>query len=483
MNILALGKQAASLPDFIDNRIAATNIVTVSLVLLIALPFFLISWYYAPMLAFLPGAGILTCLAVLIGNHFGYVRYTRFFISALPIWQVNLYNAYITEPPAPPAANLYLVAIAFFIVPFVLIDRREKWFLGFTVGFCSLAILLFPWLCAWFALSQEELLQIASYRDLLAHGWLAHLTAFLAIGAAASSMVGINEINRRSEESIQTSKTEVIAYTEQLEAEKEKHERKTKELEEAQVIEEQRQWIAEGISRTYQILRAADEQAPVFDQLIAHVVKYLQANQAGLFLVDRTDEEAPTINLVACYAYERKKYRQQSIAVGEGLVGQTFLEEQPVYLTEIPADYLAITSGLGKATPRCLLIMPLMSNGVVEGILEVASFQPMADHEQEWVQQLGEVVSAYVRNERMIRQTRILLKQSQEQSEELQAAEEEMRQNQEELQSTQEEMVRQHAELQEQSAQREAELLAEIEALKKDPAEVEPDYAATDRVL
>ncbi len=469
MNILALGKQAANLPDFINNRIAATNIVTVSLVLLIALPFFLISCYYAPMLAFLPGAGILTCLAVLVGNHFGYVRYTRFFISALPIWQVNLYNAYITEPAAPPAANLYLVAIAFFVVPFVLIDRREKWFLGFTVGFCSLAILLFPWLCGWFVLSQEELLQIASYRDVLTHGWLAHLTAFLAIGAAASSMVGINEINRRSEENIQASKAEVIAYTEQLEAEKEQHERKTKELGDARVIEERRQWIAEGISRTYHILRVADERASVFDQLITHVVKYLQANQAGLFLVDRTDEEAPVINLVACYAYERKKYRQQSIAIGEGLVGQAFLEEQPIYLTEVPAYYVKITSGLGEATPGCLLIVPLMSNGIVEGVLEIASFHQMADHEQEWVQQLGEVVSTYVRSERMIRQTRILLRQAQEQSEELQATEEEMRQNQEELQATQEEIVRQHAEMQEAFSEEKQQLLEKIERLEAAP--------------
>ncbi len=86
--------------------------------------------------------------------------------------------------------------------------------------------------------------------------------------------------------------------------------------------------------------------------------------------------------------------------------------------------------------------MPLQVNGEVEGVLEIASFNPLSEHEINFLEKLGESVAVAVRNARINEQTRSLLEDTQQQAEEMRAAEEEMRQNMEELAATQEEMQR-----------------------------------------
>ncbi len=248
-------------------------------------------------------------------------------------------------------------------------------------------------------------------------------------------------------------------------AQQEENVRKTQALEEAQTEEKRRQWVNEGLNQILQAIRQVENHESIFDELIVTTVKYLKANQGGLFVVDRHEEDTH-IRLATCYAYERKKFVTKTIAPGEGLIGQVFLEKQYTYLTDIPANYVRITSGLGEATPTALLIVPLIINEVVEGILEIASFQKFAEHEIEFLEKAGEVIASYIQSQRMMLETQQLLQQAREQSEELQATEEEMRQNMEEMQATHEQHERS---MEEMKQEREA-LFARINDLERQEA-------------
>src|SRR5690606_41854967 len=104
------------------------------------------------------------------------------------------------------------------------------------------------------------------------------------------------------------------------------------------------------------------------------------------------------LELFGCYAYDKKRYVEKTIAPGQGLVGQTYLEKSTNYLTKIPPNYVNITSGLGEATPNCLVIVPLKFNDIVEGILEIASFKPFQQHEIEFLQKIGAIIDSDIIN-------------------------------------------------------------------------------------
>ena len=211
-----------------------------------------------------------------------------------------------------------------------------------------------------------------------------------------------------------------------------------------QVAEEDRRrnWTTEGLAHFADLLRLhGNNQEGLGDKIIRFLVKYLGANQGGLFLVAQ-EKDPVEIELVACYAYERKKYVHKTIQPGEGLVGQAVQEADTIYLTDVPANYVQITSGLGQAPPTALLIVPLKLNDAVLGVIELAFFQPLETYQVTLVEKLAGNMASAVASARMQERTHKLLALSQQQTEEMRAAEEEMRQNMEELEATQEEMRR-----------------------------------------
>ncbi|HDT12578.1 MAG TPA: hypothetical protein ENO01_02855 [Candidatus Marinimicrobia bacterium] len=123
----------------------------------------------------------------------------------------------------------------------------------------------------------------------------------------------------------------------------------------------QRNYISGGLAEFGDILRThANNMETLSYAVISNLVKYLGANQGGFFLVDRS-EERKTIRMIACYAYDRKKFPDKVLEWGEGLIGAVALEKKSIYTDKIPDSYLTITSGLGKANPKYLYITACFS--------------------------------------------------------------------------------------------------------------------------
>ena len=213
--------------------------------------------------------------------------------------------------------------------------------------------------------------------------------------------------------------------------------------------EQQEKFFNVGLAEVGEILRNnGDNLAYLSDRVIAKVVDYLGANQGGIFLLQEKESRDPHLELVACYAFDRKKYRSKRIEIGEGLVGQAFRDGDTLHLTDIPADYVAITSGLGGARPTSILLAPLKVNDQRLGVIELASFGSFPAYKIAFLEKLGESIAATISGARASDRTRALLEESRVMTEAMRAQEEEMRQNLEELEATQEEVARTAAAMQ-----------------------------------
>lgn len=212
----------------------------------------------------------------------------------------------------------------------------------------------------------------------------------------------------------------------------------------SKVAEEDRKrsWSTEGLARFGEILRRNnDDLKGLTEGLIFELVKYLDANQGAVFVLGE-DEEDAYMSIASCYAWDRHKYLEQKIRIGDGLVGQAWQEKSTFYLTDVPENYISITSGLGEASPTSILIVPMIMNEEIYGVIELASFHEMPSYKIEFVEKLAETTAATISTVKINEQTKTLLAQTQEASEQLRAQEEELRQNQEEMMATQEEMQR-----------------------------------------
>jgi methyl-accepting chemotaxis protein len=221
--------------------------------------------------------------------------------------------------------------------------------------------------------------------------------------------------------------------------------------------DEQRNWSAQGVARFSDILRKSTNNLDELSySIISNLVKYTNSNQGGIYIVNDIEKEHLFIEMKASYAYDRRKFITKSIEIGEGLIGRCYQEKEKIYLTDIPHDYIKITSGLGEDNPRALLILPLIYNDVIYGLIEIASFNEYPPYVIEFFERIGESIAATISSSKAHIQTALLLEQSQQQAEEMSSQEEEMRQNMEELRATQE-----------QSARREEDLQHEVNELRK----------------
>ncbi len=212
--------------------------------------------------------------------------------------------------------------------------------------------------------------------------------------------------------------------------------------------DKKRNWATEGLARFGELLRTNNDNLDkLADEIIGNLVKYLKANQGAIYIIDDSESgDEPTMSMKACYAWDKKKFLNHQIHRGEGLAGQAWQEGDIIYLTEVPSNYIKITSGLGDANPTSVIIVPLKVNDEIFGIVEIASFNVFKDYETEFVQKIAESIASTISSVKINARTQRLLEESQEMTEQMRAQEEEMRQNMEELQATQEEMQRSQSE-------------------------------------
>ncbi len=215
---------------------------------------------------------------------------------------------------------------------------------------------------------------------------------------------------------------------------------------------EEQDWLKTNLARISGLMQGQRDLETVSQLIMSELSPAVSAQHGAFFISDHEDEESGyELRLLASYGYTRRRSVANHFRPGEALVGQAALEKKPILINDPPPDYIHISSGLGEAAPRNIIVIPVLFEEQVLAVIELASFREFSEINLQFLDQLtetiGVVLSTIIANVR----TEQLLQQSQSQGQELQQQSQALQTQQEELRATNEELQEKAAQLERQN--------------------------------
>lgn len=211
-------------------------------------------------------------------------------------------------------------------------------------------------------------------------------------------------------------------------------------------------WLKTNLTNFTRILQGQRDVSTVAQKLLSDLAPLVKA-QHGVFYSMQAMDSSQRLKLLSTYGYKERKNLAREWAIGEGLVGQCAFEKQRILLTNVPSDYVQITSGLGEGTPLNIVVLPVLFENQVKAVMELASFERFTPINLSFLEQLTESIGIVLNTIEATMRTEDLLKQSQSLAEELQSQQEELQQTNEELEEKAKLLADQNAEVERKNAE------------------------------
>ncbi|SMF14478.1 response regulator, partial [Tistlia consotensis] len=243
---------------------------------------------------------------------------------------------------------------------------------------------------------------------------------------------------------------------------------------------DEQDWLKTNLARFTRMMQGERDLVTVCNLVLSEVAPLVEAHHGVFFVVQEEAEEA-LLELTASYAFNERKRLTNAVRFRDGLVGQCAFERQRILLTSVPGDYVTISSGLGEAPPLNIVVLPVLFEGEVRAVIELASFHRFSPIHLSFLDQLVEsigivlnTISASMRTEGLLKQSQILTRELQSQQDELKSTNDRLeqqatslRQSEELLKSQQDELRRKNEELEEKAALLEVEK-RQVEAINRE---------------
>ncbi|MBI5115954.1 response regulator, partial [Candidatus Poribacteria bacterium] len=205
--------------------------------------------------------------------------------------------------------------------------------------------------------------------------------------------------------------------------------------------------------RLNDVMRGELDVACLSSKVISEIATYLDAQVGAFYMLDGKGN-GPVLSLLSSYAYTKRKNLSNEFKPGEGLVGQAALEKKQILVSNVPEEYVKVTSGLGEASPRSITVTPFLYESRVSGVVEIGTLGQMSGTQLEYLSQAMNSVAINVETARgreelakALKESRALAEKLQVQQEELKAANEELEEQTQMLQQSEEKLKLQQEEL------------------------------------
>ncbi|MEW5820247.1 MAG: response regulator [Cyanobacteriota bacterium] len=206
-------------------------------------------------------------------------------------------------------------------------------------------------------------------------------------------------------------------------------------------------WRKTNLARLSSMMQGQRDLVLLTKELLSELANITNAQHCVFYIMNDSNNEKH-LKLLASYAYKERKNLSNKFKPGEGLVGQCALEKQRILITNVPEDYIQISSGLGEARPFNIVVLPVTFEKEIKAVIELASFSDFNDNTLEFLEQFTENIGITINTIEANTRTEDLLRKTQTQAEELKIQQEELKTVNEELEVQQEELKAANEELQ-----------------------------------
>ncbi len=204
-------------------------------------------------------------------------------------------------------------------------------------------------------------------------------------------------------------------------------------------------WLKTNVARFSSMLQGQRDLVTVSKMLLADLVPLVQAQQGAIYQMAQDENESPMLRLLAGYALRGGQIDR--VPLGVGLVGQCAVSKQRILLSSVPENYTRISSSLGDAPPTSIVVLPLLFEGQIKAVIELASIHPFTPTNLIFLEQLTQSIGVVLNTIEATMRTEGLLTQSQQLTAELQSRQTELQQTNEELATKAKLLAEQNAEV------------------------------------
>ncbi len=193
-------------------------------------------------------------------------------------------------------------------------------------------------------------------------------------------------------------------------------------------------WLKSNLAKFAQMLQGQRDRNAVANKVLSELAELVNARYGAFYILEQSETgDEPKLKLFAGYAQKNRKLINLEFEISEGLIGQCAKDKESIRLSNVPEEYLQISSGIGNAAPIDLVILPVLFENNVKAVIELASFENFSDTHIDFLDQLTESIGIVLNNIETNTRTEELLKQSQSLAGELSAQQEELRRANDEL--------------------------------------------------
>lgn len=256
----------------------------------------------------------------------------------------------------------------------------------------------------------------------------------------------------------------------------------TNKFSEKETIANEQNWLKTSQNTLSEKIRGEQDLSELCHNAINYIAQNLNAQVGTIYINNNGDE----LKLLGSYAYTKRKNISNIFKIGEGLVGQCALEKKPIIISNVPDDYIKVTSGTGESSPRNILVVPLLMNKKIIGVIELGSFTEFSDLQIHFLNSISEMLAIAVRTAESRIEMHELLQKTLNQAEEMDMQREQLRVTNEELKVQQEKLYLKNEELEKQARtlkDSEAELQAQQEELRQTNEELEEKTESLEKYM